>query len=145
MGHKLTALLCSARNKRTLPNMTAQWWPTFQRFSNLGTGPELNFPGEAASSSMILQDGPILSDRELKKLKEHKYSSSCNTMLDPTMQKYELLTKPIGQQNITTIWAQCPKLWPSMSVSRITNSLPGSGIGLWPCSLCGWPLTSSQL
>ena len=48
---------------------------------------------------MILQDGPILSDRELKKLKEHKYSSSCNTMLDPTMQKYELLTKPIGQKN----------------------------------------------
>lgn len=37
---------------------------------------------------MILQDGPILSDRELKKLKEHKYSSSCNTMLDPTMQKF---------------------------------------------------------
>ena len=65
----------------------------------MGTGPELNFPGEAASSSMILQDGPILSDRELKKLKEHKYSSSCNTMLDPTMQKYELLTKPIGQKN----------------------------------------------
>jgi len=37
---------------------------------------------------MILQDGPILSDRELKKLKEHKYSASCSSLLDPIMQKY---------------------------------------------------------
>jgi len=37
---------------------------------------------------MILQDSPILSDRELKKLKEHKYSSSCCSVLDPIMQKY---------------------------------------------------------
>ena len=28
-----------------------------------------------------------LSDRELRKLKEHKYSSSCSSILDPTMQK----------------------------------------------------------
>jgi len=37
---------------------------------------------------MILQDSPTLSDRELRKLKEHKYSSSCASLLDPTMQKY---------------------------------------------------------
>jgi len=41
-----------------------------------------------AEVRMILQDGPILSDRELKKLKEHKYSACCTTMLDPMMQKY---------------------------------------------------------
>jgi len=37
---------------------------------------------------MILQGGPILSDRELKGLKEHKYSSSCASLLDPPMQKF---------------------------------------------------------
>ena len=36
---------------------------------------------------MILQDGPILSYKELQRLKEHKYSSSCSSMLDPAMQK----------------------------------------------------------
>jgi len=37
---------------------------------------------------MIFQDSNILSDRELKKLKEHQYSSSCSSLLDPLMQKY---------------------------------------------------------
>jgi len=37
---------------------------------------------------MILQDGPILTDRELRKLKEHQYSSACASLLDPPMQKY---------------------------------------------------------
>ena len=31
--------------------------------------------------------GIQFSDRELRKLKEHKYSSSCASLLDPTMQK----------------------------------------------------------
>lgn len=37
---------------------------------------------------MILQETPILTDRELRKLKEHQYSSSCSSLLDPLMQKY---------------------------------------------------------
>lgn len=37
---------------------------------------------------MILQEGPILSERELRKLGEHKYSSSCCSLLDPLMQKF---------------------------------------------------------
>ena len=37
---------------------------------------------------MILQETNILSDRELKKLKDHQYSSTCSSLLDPLMQKY---------------------------------------------------------
>lgn len=37
---------------------------------------------------MIFQEGPILSEREIKGLKEHKYSSSCSSLLDPLMQKF---------------------------------------------------------
>eukprot|EP00092_Neocalanus_flemingeri_P010195 GFUD01010986.1.p1 GENE.GFUD01010986.1~~GFUD01010986.1.p1 ORF type:complete len:412 (+),score=82.52 GFUD01010986.1:65-1300(+) len=37
---------------------------------------------------MILQDTNILTERELKKLKDHQYSSSCSSLLDPLMQKY---------------------------------------------------------
>lgn len=37
---------------------------------------------------MILQQGNILNEAQLKKLKEHKYSSSCISLLDPPMQKY---------------------------------------------------------
>jgi len=37
---------------------------------------------------MILQETNILSERELKKLKEHQYSSCCTSLLDPLMQKY---------------------------------------------------------
>jgi len=36
---------------------------------------------------MIFQGSPILSDRELKGLKEHKYSSSCSSLLDPMLQR----------------------------------------------------------
>lgn len=37
---------------------------------------------------MILQETNILSERELKKLKEHQYSSTCSSLLDPLMQKF---------------------------------------------------------
>ena len=37
---------------------------------------------------MIFTQTNILTDKELKKLKEHVYSSSCASLLDPLMQKY---------------------------------------------------------
>jgi len=37
---------------------------------------------------MIFTETNILTDKELKKLKEHVYSSSCASLLDPLMQKY---------------------------------------------------------
>jgi len=37
---------------------------------------------------MIFTETHILSDKELKRLKDHKYSSSCVSLLDPMMQKY---------------------------------------------------------
>jgi len=37
---------------------------------------------------MIFTETQILSDKELRKLKEHQYSSSCSSLLDPLMQKY---------------------------------------------------------
>jgi len=37
---------------------------------------------------MLLYNERILSDVQLKKLAEHKYSSSCQSLLDPIMQKY---------------------------------------------------------
>lgn len=37
---------------------------------------------------MIFQQGNILSETQIKRLKEHKYSSSCISILDPPMQKY---------------------------------------------------------
>jgi len=37
---------------------------------------------------MILQETNILTERELKKLKEHQYSSTCSSLLDPLMQKF---------------------------------------------------------
>jgi len=37
---------------------------------------------------MIFQQGNILSEAQIRKLKEHKYSSSCISILDPPMQKY---------------------------------------------------------
>jgi len=37
---------------------------------------------------MIFTDTHILSDKELKRLKDHQYSSSCCSLLDPLMQKY---------------------------------------------------------
>jgi len=37
---------------------------------------------------MFLQQSKILTEPELKKLKEHKYSSKCISILDPAMQKY---------------------------------------------------------
>ena len=37
---------------------------------------------------MIFTETHILSDKELKRLKDHQYSSSCCSLLDPLMQKY---------------------------------------------------------
>ena len=37
---------------------------------------------------MLLYPERVLSSRELKKLGEHKYSSSCQSLLDPAMQKF---------------------------------------------------------
>merc|ERR1719430_793226 len=37
---------------------------------------------------MFLQQRKILTEPELRKLKEHKYSSKCISILDPAMQKY---------------------------------------------------------
>jgi len=37
---------------------------------------------------MIFQESPILSEREIRGLKEHKYSSSCASLLDPIMQRF---------------------------------------------------------
>ena len=44
--------------------------------------------GVGTTKIMMFTETHILSDKELKRLKDHQYSSSCSSLLDPFMQKW---------------------------------------------------------
>ena len=73
---------------------------------------------------MIFSETNILTDKELRKLREHVYSSSCASLLDPLMQKYW------NWWETKSVWEECDE-W-------------GSLLGLWHSSRYGWLPTWSQ-